>query len=826
MLQTWATAILLLSGIYERQANALSVPYVPPPSAVLEAEGVTTIKPLLAATPPGGAINPTGWTVACDSFQPGNECNLALDGDSTTFWHTEWNPINVPLPHMITIDMQAIYLINGLTYLPRQDGNSNGNIGQHKIFLSTDGTNFGSPVAFGTWLDDSTMKTAAFETQPARYVRIQAITEAGGRGPWTSAAEINIYGTPSGHAINRTAWTAACDSFQPGNECNLALDNNPATFWHTEWNPINVPLPHMITIDMQTSYIVNGLTYLPRQDGNSNGNIGQYNIFLSTDGTNFGSPVVSGTWPDDSTMKTAVFGAQPARYVRMQAITEAGGRGPWTSAAEINIYAAASYTPPPNGLGKWGPTINFPIVPVAGAVEPTTGKVLTWSSYSPSTFVGGNGGQTVTATYDPNSLTVTQRTVTETGHDMFCPGISFDFNGRLIVTGGNNAPKTSIYDPGSDGWTSAADMQIPRGYQASATCSDGRIFTIGGSWSGGLGGKNGEIYNPATNTWTLLPGCPVGPMLTADSQGIYRADNHGWLFGWKNKYVFQAGPSKAMNWYNTASSGAQSAAGNRAADGDSMAGNGVMYDAVNGKILTLGGSPDYQGSPSTGAAHIITIATPNTMPQVTQITSMSYNRIFANAVVLPNGQVFVTGGQTIGMPFSDDNADLTPEMWDPATNRFTKMLPNSIPRTYHSIALLLPDGTVLSGGGGLCDSCSTNHFDTQIYTPQYLLNADGTSAKRPVINSVSATSIKIGRTLTIRTDSAITSMSLIRYGSATHTVDTDQRRIPLTLTSAGTNTYSVVVPSDAGIALPGYWMLFTMNSAGVPSVAKTIKVTL
>lgn len=82
-------------------------------------------------------------------------------------------------------------------------------------------------------------------------------------------------------------------------------------------------------------------------------------------------------------------------------------------------------------------------------------------------------------------------------------------------------------------------MKLPRGYQSSTTLSDGRIFTIGGSWSGGRGGKNGETYDATTNTWTLLAGCPVAPMLTADAQGAFRSDNHAWLFGWKGGYVFR-----------------------------------------------------------------------------------------------------------------------------------------------------------------------------------------------------------------------------------------------------------------------------------------------
>ena len=66
----------------------------------------------------------------------------------------------------------------------------------------------------------------------------------------------------------------------------------------------------------------------------------------------------------------------------------------------------------------------------------------------------------------------------------FSPGLSTDFTGRPVVTGGNNAPKASIYNPVTNAWIAAPNMQIPRGYQASCTLSDGRTFTIGGSWSG------------------------------------------------------------------------------------------------------------------------------------------------------------------------------------------------------------------------------------------------------------------------------------------------------------------------------------------------------
>ena len=326
--------------------------------------------------------------------------------------------------------------------------------------------------------------------------------------------------------ISRAAWTLTADSFQLGNEPIKAIDNNTATFWHTEYNPLNVALPHNITVDMKQSYNVNSLTYLPRQDGNNNGHIGEHQIVISTDGKTWSSPIVLGTYLDDASLKTSSFTTIPARYVRLIALTEAGNRGPWTSAAEINVFAAASYTPPPSMIGKWGATIDFPLVPAASAMLFDSGNVLVWSSFAPSTFSGGNGGITLTATFDPTTAIVSQRNVSNVGHDMFCPGLSIDANGSPVVTGGNDAAKTSVYDPSPDAWVSAANMNIPRGYQAQVTLSNGRIFTIGGSWSGGEGGKNGEIYNVASNMWTLLSGCPVAPMLTNDSQGESRLLRH------------------------------------------------------------------------------------------------------------------------------------------------------------------------------------------------------------------------------------------------------------------------------------------------------------
>ena len=156
------------------------------------------------------------------------------------------------------------------------------------------------------------------------------------------------------------------------------------------------------------------------------------------------------------------------------------------------------------------------------------------------------------------------------------------------------------------------------------------------------------------------------------------------------------------------------------------------------------------------------------------------------------------------------------------------MAPLSIPRNYHSTAVLLPDATVVNGGGGLCGSCATNHFDAQIFSPPYLYTSTGELATRPVIESVSAASVAVGGTLTITTTdvAAVTSFALIRLSSTTHAVNTDQRRIALAPQSQSGNTFTVVLPTDSGVALPGYWYLFALTSDGVPSVAKFVKVTV
>ena len=408
-------------------------------------------------------------------------------------------------------------------------------------------------------------------------------------------------------------------------------------------------------------------------------------------------------------------------------------------------------------------------------------------------------------------------------------------DGRIIITGGSNAEATSIYSPLTNEFTRGPNMKVPRGYQTSATLSNGQVFTIGGSYTGPRGGKNGEVYNPATNTWKLLPKADVDPMLTVDKEGIWREDNHAWLFGWKNGSVFQAGPSKKQHWYGTSGEGSVVEAATRD-DADAMCGINVMYDI--GKILSTGGAQNYDNSPASARTHITTITNPGEPAAVERVPDMSAPRAFGNGVVLPDGCVVVTGGQRTAHVFTDTAGILAAEIFSPHSKTWSQLAPAAIARNYHSVSLLLPDGTVFSGGGGLCyvgapgksaARCNTavNHADGQIFTPPYLFNEDNTPATRPVISSLSSHQIPVGGSVTVIMTQATRGMSfsLVRIGSATHSINSDQRRVPVSNVQSGQG-YSLKLPTDSGILIPGYYYLFAMSPTGVPSIAKTVQITI
>jgi len=469
--------------------------------------------------------------------------------------------------------------------------------------------------------------------------------------------------------------------------------------------------------------------------------------------------------------------------------------------------------------GRWSRVINLDLVPVAVANLPD-GKILAWSAKDKLGF-GGTTGRTWTTVFDPQNETYSSTLVTETQHDMFCPGISNLADGRIMATGGSGNNKASIYNPASGTWTAAASMNTPRGYQGQVTMGDGTAFTVGGSWSGGLGNKNAEAWTPASG-WVPFPlitaNATVRDGAQAEPRGVYRDDNHAWLWAAPNGKVFHAGPSSKMHWIDVKGLGGVTSAGNRGSDPYSMNGTTVMYDT--GRILKVGGARAYDTLDGSGRVQTIDIRTNNA--SVTERASLRFPRTLHHSVVLPTGEVFVVGGMKTTKLFKDDDARLTPELWSPSNNTWTSMAPMVTPRTYHSTAILMNDARVFVGGGGLCNTCNTNHPNVELFSPPYLyVNGTNNLAPRPVITSAPGAA-GYGANVNIRTNSGISKFALVRSSSSTHSVNNEQRRIPVTFTGSG-NNYNVRMPARNN-APPGNYMLFAINSAGTPSVAKVIRL--
>ena len=199
---------------------------------------------------------------------------------------------------------------------------------------------------------------------------------------------------------------------------------------------------------------------------------------------------------------------------------------------------------------------------------------------------------------------------------------------------------------------------------------------------------------------------------------------------------------------------------------------------------------------------------------------MSEPRMEMNATILPSGKVLAIGGST-----NDEDpttASLNADLYDPVLKTFSSAGVNAYAHLYHSTSLLLPDATVWFAGGNPEQGTYEPHME--IYQPAYLFNSNGTLATRPTITSAPA-SIAYGVPFTVQTPNAssISSVVLMRNGAVTHAFNMDQRMVGLSFT-AGSGSLTVTAPSSGDIAPPGYYMLFLLNSAGVPSLSTMVQV--
>jgi hypothetical protein len=205
---------------------------------------------------------------------------------------------------------------------------------------------------------------------------------------------------------------------------------------------------------------------------------------------------------------------------------------------------------------------------------------------------------------------------------------------------------------------------------------------------------------------------------------------------------------------------------------------------------------------------------------------MSQARIEMNAVILPDGRVLAVGGSINDEDTSTAslNADLlAPDPNNPGSYIFSSAGANSYARLYHSVALLLPDATVWLAGGNPQRGSYVQQME--IYQPSYLFDSTGALAARPSITGAPS-AVSYGNAFSVQTPDAasISRVVLVRNGAVTHAFGMDQREVELAFT-AQSGSLAVTAPPNGNIAPPGYYMLFLLNSSGVPSVARFVQVT-
>ncbi len=407
---------------------------------------------------------------------------------------------------------------------------------------------------------------------------------------------------------------------------------------------------------------------------------------------------------------------------------------------------------------------------------------------------------------------------------------------------------TYLFDPQTEEWEFAGDMEEGRWYPTATTLPDGRILILSGTNQGGGVGTNGPVrLNARVETFSAEeglkqvstlpePGHPHSssgtPPKKHDSSGG-APHSHDFLSVYPRMHVlpltdadretFPAGKvfcsgygpeTRLLNlatweWTDVA----------KLRFGDRHDGCSVLLPLhppdYRARILAFGGISEQEPSTdwATETAELIDFGkTPHTWECV---APLHRKRVNACAVILPDGKVLAVGGNSRSQ---FDDPVFNAEVFDPAEGTWSLVAPMTVPRGYHSTALLLPDGRVLS-----CGSTPYGNYELrmEVYSPHYLFNGP-----RPAIAKVPGSGIAYGQPFEVafetRGKDAIGSVVLIRPGAVTHAFDMEQRYVQLRFDRDGTERLTVEAPPDPHIAPPGYYMLFLLSEAGVPSEAKFV----
>lgn len=497
---------------------------------------------------------------------------------------------------------------------------------------------------------------------------------------------------------------------------------------------------------------------------------------------------------------------------------------------KVGFMTVALTTPTPPieaSIGRWSAPF---IVPISGvsAVMLNTGNVLFWS-YDPVDYHNpANSNNGVAYIWNPT---------TRTGHNipppenLFCAGQTILADGRVYVAGGNLRYPDPSLPPGQDGWRGSLtsytfnpytelwarqpDMQRGRWYPTLTKIADNQVVITSGTDESGSNALNNvtEVLIPDRNIDGIGK---IAAVSQHDSSGTYPLQ-----FLMPSGQVMQSGPNAASsfqldprtwNWSNLP----------KLTSNHYDIGNGVTYtdaSVVPNKQLIMvagGSSNDIPLAKNEWLDGMNPLAGWRTYPQWLQ------KRHNSNTVILPDGTLLTMGGNagTYGYENALLEAELYSKQATDTTGTWQTVAPHSIQAAYHSSALLLPDATVLLSQDDM-DNTAAAQFQhkVQVYSPPYLFKG-----AQPQITSAPI-NLTYGQSFIIGTDrDGMAGATLVAPAAVTHGNDMHQRAIKLAV-QPRLNGLTASVPASSALVPPGYYMLFVMDKAGIPSVSKFVHVS-
>ena len=479
-----------------------------------------------------------------------------------------------------------------------------------------------------------------------------------------------------------------------------------------------------------------------------------------------------------------------------------------TSSAErkarsLGVPAGSSIPADAATKGMWSQVYNWPLIAIHAVLLPD-GRVLSYGS-------DGAGRQTGNFIYDlwdtqqlPDAGHLTLPN--GTGTDIFCGSqvlLPQAGSGAVFLAGGDNWTgtattntgnrNTNLLDVAASTLARGDDLNRQRWYSSSVMLSSGEVFI-----QGGTGGTDRAEVRNLDGSFRLFPS-DVSALHWYYPRNFVQPDGRVFGFDTYGQMYFIDVAAQTLSPSTTLPTTAVG-----------ITSSAAMFRP--GRILQLSGA--------SGSATVIDVN--GVVPLVTPTQPLSSARNWVNATILPNGKVLATGGERGGGSVSGANNKA--EIWDPQTGIWAQGASGVRARMYHSTALLLPDASVLVAGGGAPGS-QTN-LNAEIYYPPYLFTADGREAQRPAV-TVAPSTLEVGKVfeLEVADAASIERVVLIKSGSVTHSFNMDQRFSELVFSRVGAKL-AVQAPARAGEATPGYYLLFVIDAAGVPSVAKTVYVPI